>query len=239
MTDAAAQQRLPLFPLGSTLCPGAQLHLRVFEPRYVRLVEDLRRADGPADFGVVAIRAGHEVGVGAVRELYDIGCVARLEGLEPTSPGGPVAYRLRARGIERFRLDGLDPSPETPYLTGIVSRVADLDGGTPQQLAEAAASVRAALAAYRELVRVPLEVGPELSAQQRADPLTALTPARLAYLVADAVVLEVVDRQGILSAATTLDRLHIGRAMVRREIALLRRLHVVPRAFQPGPSAPN
>ena len=55
--------------------------------------QDLLRAEGPSDFGVVAIRAGHEVGVGAVRELYDIGCVARLEHLEPTSPGGPVAYR--------------------------------------------------------------------------------------------------------------------------------------------------
>ena len=32
---------LPLFPLGTVLCPGAPLPLRIFEPRYVAMLADL------------------------------------------------------------------------------------------------------------------------------------------------------------------------------------------------------
>lgn len=223
LTDPPA--RLALFPLGTLLCPGAQLRLQVFEPRYVRLVEDLTRSGGPPEFGVVAIRAGHEVGVGAVRSLYDVGCVAQLDHLEPGHPSSGIAYRLRAHGTRRFRLAGIDATAASPYLTGLVQPLAEDDGAPTPWIASAAADLREALAAYRDLLGAPLQL--------------PLDPARLGYVVADTVALELADRQRLLSAPTTLDRLRIGRVMVRREVELVRRLHAVPRAFQPGPSAPN
>ncbi|MGH3417176.1 MAG: LON peptidase substrate-binding domain-containing protein, partial [Actinocrinis sp.] len=40
---------LPLFPLGSVLFPGVVLPLHIFEPRYRRMVSDLRELpDGDA-----------------------------------------------------------------------------------------------------------------------------------------------------------------------------------------------
>ena len=54
---------LPLFPLGTVLFPGADLSLRIFEPRYLDLVRACCRDD--SGFGVCAILAGHEVGAPA------------------------------------------------------------------------------------------------------------------------------------------------------------------------------
>ena len=51
---------LPMFPLGTVVFPGAQLPLRVFEPRYLSLFGDLSEAD--SYFGTCLIEKGHEVG---------------------------------------------------------------------------------------------------------------------------------------------------------------------------------
>ncbi|MBO0881227.1 MAG: LON peptidase substrate-binding domain-containing protein, partial [Mycobacterium sp.] len=62
-----------MFPLESALLPNEDLPLRIFEPRYIALVEDCMR-DADPRFGVVLISRGREVGGGDVR--YDIGAVA-------------------------------------------------------------------------------------------------------------------------------------------------------------------
>lgn len=36
-----AQQQIPLFPLSAHLLPGGQMRLRIFEPRYVRMVKEV------------------------------------------------------------------------------------------------------------------------------------------------------------------------------------------------------
>lgn len=54
---------LPLFPLGTVLFPGADLSLRIFEPRYLDLVRSCCREG--SGFGVCAILDGCEVGAPA------------------------------------------------------------------------------------------------------------------------------------------------------------------------------
>jgi len=54
---------LPLFPLHAVLVPGAQLQLRIFEPRYLDLVRQCAREN--SGFGVCAILEGHESGAPA------------------------------------------------------------------------------------------------------------------------------------------------------------------------------
>jgi Lon protease-like protein len=51
---------IPMFPLGSVLFPAMPLGLRVFEPRYLQMLQDVM-PDGPAEFGVVLIERGQEV----------------------------------------------------------------------------------------------------------------------------------------------------------------------------------
>ena len=60
---------LPMFPLGTVLFPHALLPLRVFEPRYRTMTAHVMRGD--AEFGVVLIERGSEVGGGDIR--FDVG----------------------------------------------------------------------------------------------------------------------------------------------------------------------
>ena len=50
---------MPVFALHTVLFPGAAMGLRVFEPRYLALMDDVLPA---GTFAVVAIRHGQEVG---------------------------------------------------------------------------------------------------------------------------------------------------------------------------------
>src|SRR3954451_11705551 len=119
---------IPLFPLGSPLFPGVVLPLSIFEPRYRRLVHDLMSlpAGSPRRFfGVVAIRQGWEVEqVAPAEALYDVGCTARLQAVQPQADGG---FRITGVGGDRFRLldvlvgDGEDP----PYLRAEVEWLAE------------------------------------------------------------------------------------------------------------------
>ncbi|HEY0954527.1 MAG TPA: LON peptidase substrate-binding domain-containing protein, partial [Roseateles sp.] len=62
----------PLFPLRSVLFPGGHLPLRIFEPRYLDMIQRCHAQGQP--FGVVALTEGHEVrrrdGDGFQREAF-------------------------------------------------------------------------------------------------------------------------------------------------------------------------
>ena len=119
-------QVIPLFPLGTPLFPGVVLPLRVFEPRYRRLMRDLLARPESEDrrfFGVVAIRQGWEVErVAPAEALYDIGCTARVQAVRPQADGG---FRIVTVGGQRFRLHDVVVADDPPYLQGEVEWLAD------------------------------------------------------------------------------------------------------------------
>ena len=88
---------IPLFPLRTVLFPTGVLPLRVFETRYVDMVRERMKRDAP--FGVVAIRAGAEVGTAA--EPHAVGTMAHI--VEWDMPELGVLH-LQTRGGERFRV---------------------------------------------------------------------------------------------------------------------------------------
>lgn len=216
MTD-----RLPLFPLGTVLLPGQRLPLQVFEPRYVRLLEDVMPApERERCFGVVAIRRGHEVGPGQVRELHDVGCEARIDALAAaTTPGGQV-YHLVATGVRRFALEGVDEGSE-PYAVGRVRWLPRLAGGVAES---GATLLREGHAAYvRAVGGSPIDLGAD-------DP-------ELPYRVAGAMALHLGDRQRVLAAAPE-HLVEVVQALLRREVAVVTQLGAVPHVPPGGPS-PN
>jgi Lon protease-like protein len=95
--DSAAPESLPLFPLHSVLLPGAPLHLRVFEPRYLDLVRDCGRTG--RGFGVCLILEGGEAGAPATPAAY--GTEARIEDFGSTETG---LLTLQLRGVRRFHV---------------------------------------------------------------------------------------------------------------------------------------
>ncbi len=200
-------QRLPLFPLGTVLVPGLVLPLNIFEPRYRQLVADLE--DLPEDereFGVVAIREGGEVGAGSLRALYDVGCAASLQEVS-TAPDG--RSQILSTGVRRFRLLDLDAESETPYLTGLVEWLDELDGDPDPALALRS---RALWDRYTELLG---GFGPQVVQDLPTD------PGPLSYLLTTAVVMPLHQRQSLLAAATDAARLAAVNRFLQQEVAIM------------------
>ena len=209
-------QRLPLFPLAAVLVPGLLMPLHVFEPRYRRLVRDLlARPEEERVFGVVAIRAGTEVGLAGVRALYDVGCTAVVRDVTRHDDG---RYDLVTSGAVRFRLHSTARigDGEDAYLVGEVSPLPD-DDGAPEDVADLARDVGALFRAYRDRLG--------------SAPARVPSSARgLSYLVAADMLLDVCDRQELLEQPDTARRLAAQRRLLRREISLLDALGAVPGA---------
>src|SRR5881396_3659875 len=94
-----------MFPLGMVLLPGGLLPLRVFEPRYLLMMQECFGGDG--EFGVVLIERGREVGGGDVR--FGVGCVARI--VEARELPGPQ-WSILTVGDRRIRVERwLDDDP--------------------------------------------------------------------------------------------------------------------------------
>ncbi|MDF3823477.1 LON peptidase substrate-binding domain-containing protein [Leptospira sp. 96542] len=88
-----ASAQIPLFPLQSVLYPDGVLSLRVFEVRYLDLIQRCHKEKVP--FGVVCLRQGSEVRRAPapgeteppVDVLHDIGTLAHIEVFERPQPG--------------------------------------------------------------------------------------------------------------------------------------------------------
>ena len=89
---------MAMFPLGGVLFPFAYLPLHVFEPRYLEMVRYC--LDSDAEFGVVLIERGSEVGGGDQRHM--VATSARIVAVEE-SPDG--RFGLIAQGTRRIRVE--------------------------------------------------------------------------------------------------------------------------------------
>ncbi|WP_241985981.1 LON peptidase substrate-binding domain-containing protein [Cryobacterium sp. Hz7] len=109
---------LPMFPLGSVLFPYMPLQLRVFEDRYLVMLSRILKEE-PAEFGVVLIERGQEVGGGERRFHY--GTVAQITELEASE--GFVG--VTAQGERRVEV--IDWLTEDPHPQATVRDLAELD----------------------------------------------------------------------------------------------------------------
>lgn len=208
---------LPLFPLGSVLFPGVVMPLRVFEPRFRQLVEDLQALPEGTDrrFGVVAIRDGREVGEGNVRSLYEYGCTAQISTADAADDG---SYALVTTGVERFRMLALDLTGG-PYPTAEVELLTDVPGEDAEALRTPSTAqflgYQRALSGLRGVRLGPLP--------QLPDDATVLS-----YLIAATMILDVREKHSLLAAADAATRLRREQALLRRETLLIQELRSLP-----------
>lgn len=205
---------LPLFPLHLVLFPGRPLPLHLFEPRYRKMLRDC--LDGEGRFGVVAIKAGQDVG--ANPEIHDVGTIAMIESVIELDDG---RFEILTRGTERFRVEALLPG--TPYLR---ARVETLDEG-PSCVFDGrlGRAVRALLIPYLADLGAPRELLDRLPQD----------PTELAYLAAAAVQADLRDQQRLLELDTTGTRLRATLEMLRRETGIMRHFGTVGSLRPPGP----
>jgi Lon protease-like protein len=108
---------MPMFPLGSVLFPAMPLPLRVFEQRYLTMLQDLLAA-GPAMFGVVLIERGLEVGGG--EHSFSCGTVARVTEVSPAEG------HLGVLAIGEDRIQVVEWLAASPYPLASVRRLSEL-----------------------------------------------------------------------------------------------------------------
>lgn len=116
-------EAIPLFPLpGALLLPGGQLPLNIFEPRYLRMIDDAL-ARGDRLIGMIQPRSGAE-DQSEPSPLYGVGCAGRVTQFVETDDG---RYLVTLTGRRRFRIEE-ELAVETPYRQARIEwRVFDSD----------------------------------------------------------------------------------------------------------------
>jgi uncharacterized protein len=206
-------EMLPLFPLSTVLFPGMRLPLHIFEERYQTLVADLLAGPEPRRFGVIAIRAGTEVGADSVAALHEVGCVAVMRQAAPAAEG---RYDLLTVGTDRFRLVDVDRSG--PYLRGEVELLPDAAAAELGAAEAAAGTVRGVQAGFRAYLNALADQGGGvISIADLPD-----EPGLLSYVIGAAMIIDLPERQSLLAAPDAMARLRLERSLLVREIAILR-----------------
>ena len=187
-----------MFPLQSTLLPGETLPLRIFEPRYARLVRDCLAAHDRS-FGVVLISRGLEVGGGDGRS--DVGALARIAECVDLGEG---RYELVAAVGERIRVARW--LPDDPYPRASVEMWPDEPG--PPVHPERIGEVVDRIMRLYELV-AESQGGRVRPGVLAVDSQTAEDPSRHIYALASRVPMGPADRYAVLSAPTLAARVDV------------------------------
>ncbi len=210
MSDATTNRELPLFPLGLVLLPTMLLPLQVFEPRYQALLAEVM--DNDRRFGVVLLTRGSEVG-----EVHDdldasrsrVGTIARIVRAPVDTEG---FSEILISGEERFRVKNW--LPDAPYPRAQIELWPDEDQplGTTSgtALEEVAALLGSARSELEELWRVLEMAGHPVG----RGPTTDQDPVIGSFQLAAAAPFDAYDRQRLLAAPTSQDRLILLRSLI-------------------------
>ena len=176
---------MPMFPLGSVLMPAMPLPLRIFEPRYLKLLGDLMGSENP-EFGVVLIERGDEVGGGEKR--MTLGTIASVINIGTTQE----FYGLESFGTQRFRVTSW--LPDDPYPLAVIELIPDLvwDDTLLDSKNQLETKVRQLLAFASEFTNLQFGASTELS----DDPMEAC------WQLAGILPIGELDQMDLLSSAS-------------------------------------
>ncbi len=203
--------QLPMFPLNVVVFPGMTVPLHVFEDRYRMLISHLLTEHDPAQrvFGTVAIREGYEVGDHGAQSVYRIGCMLQLTEAERLPDG---TFDIVAVVRERLVLDHMERGNDFPL--GVASVVTEPEVQVPDEILIRA---RATFTAYRAAM---IEI--------HGDPFSGSLPRDpdyLAWTLSALCPLPMAERQSLLEASDTAERLELVTRLLGEE---LRAINVIP-----------
>lgn len=193
-----------MFALHTVAFPGLPLGLRVFEPRYLALLEDVGSHDG---FVVAAIAEGREVAGPATP--FRVGVEVRIVADETDDDG---SHLLTVLGHGRVALiDAIET--DRPYPIWRVEPYPD-EGGAGTD------DVEAATAALRDYL--------DATGEEDVRPALPHDPVGASWALAAATPGLVAARQALLEAPGAGERLRVIRETFRREARLVRALGAGP-----------
>lgn len=155
-------EQLPLFPLQTVLFPGGLLPLRIFEVRYLDMVQRCQREGAP--FGVVSLIQGHEVArtpstqgttPQGTEVFQNVGTLARIEHFEQVQAGLIV---VRVRGVQRFRVQASHKLKHGLWVASVELIPHDLPSPVPTDLAGTSRSLQQVLQSLQAQATRPEEL---------------------------------------------------------------------------------
>ncbi len=196
-------RELPLFPLPIVLFPGVPLPLHIFEPRYRRMLADIRARDSL--FGLSYFDAGESET--ARPPVGHVGCVAEVTEVQPLPEG---RSNILSVGLIRYHLESYVESGE-PYLVGRVSFFEDVeeDASYLQQRAEQVSML------FMRIARAVRTINDERASLPDLPPTE---PERLSFLVAAAMELDTEVKLELLELRSTSERLKRLRDLLARAV---------------------
>ncbi|MDM4766133.1 LON peptidase substrate-binding domain-containing protein [Pelomonas sp. SE-A7] len=148
-----SDERIELFPLSSVLFPAGLLELRIFEPRYLDLIQRCLKDDRP--FGVVCLTSGNEVrqrgeGDQFLRESFEsLGTLAHVDSCDRTQPG---LLQIRCTGGQRFQLWRSECLPHGLWVGEGRLLSADAEVQVPPDLQRASRQLQLLLSRFEQAV---------------------------------------------------------------------------------------
>lgn len=194
---------LPLFPLAVVLFPGVPLPLHIFEPRYRKMLDDIKAGNGM--FGLSyfdATSAATEV-----PPAGHVGCVAEVTETQSFPDG---RSNILTVGIVRYRIDSYVERGD-PYLVARISFFED-DEEDEALLSDSAHEVAETFTRIAQAVRT-------INDERATLPdISETEPQRLSFLVAAAMEIEPDVKQELLELRSTAERLKRLRGMLIRAV---------------------
>ena len=198
---------LPLFPLPVVLFPGVPMPLHIFEPRYRRLLEDIRIRDNLFGLSYFDASASDD----SVPPIGHIGCVAEVTEVQPMPEG---RSNILTVGLIRYRLESYVEHGD-PYLVGTVTFFED-----EEEDKEALSSQAREVSALFQRIALAVRI---INDERATLPeLPDVDPEQLSFLVAAAMEIDTEVKLELLEMRSTsqrLKRLHdlLARAVTNYE----------------------
>jgi Lon protease-like protein len=185
-------RELPLFPLPLVLFPGVPLPLHIFEPRYRRMLADVRASNNL--FGLSYFDPSAAAAEGPPEG--HVGCAAEVVEVQPAPDG---RSNIMTVGLVRYRAEGYVERGD-PYLVGRVEFFED-EGEDEQFLSKRAREVSGV---FTRITRAMRTINDDRTSPPE---LPESEPERLSFLVAAVVEMEAEDKQELLELRSTAERL--------------------------------
>lgn len=195
-------RELPLFPLPVVLFPGVPLPLHIFEPRYRKMLDDIRVGNNL--FGLSYFDSSSSDT--EVPPAGHVGCVAEVTETQSLPDGRSNILTI---GLIRYRVE--DYVQRDPYLVAKVSFFED-EEESDEQLNESSQDVAETFTRIARAVRI-------INDERASLPdISDTEPQRLSFLVAAAMEIDAELKQELLEVRSTSERLQRLSDMLARAV---------------------
>ena len=194
---------LAVFPLPVVLFPGVPLPLHIFEPRYRRMLQDIRVTNNL--FGVAYFDPAESTD--AVPPAGHVGCVAEVTETQ-TFPDG--RSNILTVGVVRYRIESYVERGD-PYLLAKISYFEDHE----EEEAALAGLTKEVADAFTRIAQAVRTINDERTS---LPDISNTEPQRLSFLVAAAMEIEGDVKQEMLELRSTFERLERLRAMLSQAV---------------------